>query len=378
MGRDRDADRAAVMRRITKLADAGWLCVERAAAVKHHLLPTWGRDANGTLRIWRLDCTDSAKPEHLRGRRVPLALLDCYLGRLDPQPGHTPAVISRYFTRPLLDLIDIGVYTTSMRAEITPTPRLCHLGLVATASPHTLPLTDELLIRAAHGDLSTAYGDAVIPVFPSSLGYARLARTAHVEGCHDRETSAQTSGSASCASGRSGSSTADGSAALCQHSGALTHQDANVTAMTNEPALIAWDVGSPHESTNQPSADVVSSTGEGGSSCEVSDVAVERKADAEVCVGSGFIRIGVAALLDPDVASGHLALNPLRTVPQGEWYELLALQQEHSAEQLLIWQARAARRTHPAALHDGNARAGSRGGTSRCRHRLCSPPGPAA
>jgi hypothetical protein len=64
---------------------------------------------------------------------------------------------------------------------------------------------------------------------------------------------------------------------------------------------------------------------------------------------------GIAALLEPGVAAGHLALNPLRSIPPGEYYELLRLQQLHGAEQLLIWQARAARRAnaHPFGIGPG-------------------------
>jgi len=48
-------------------------------------------------------------------------------------------------------------------------------------------------------------------------------------------------------------------------------------------------------------------------------------------------------LLLASVAAGHRALNPARTIPLGEWYELIALQDMHRGEQLLIWQARAHR-----------------------------------
>ncbi len=48
--------------------------------------------------------------------------------------------------------------------------------------------------------------------------------------------------------------------------------------------------------------------------------------------------------LNTDVYKGHIALNCSRLVPPGEWYELVALEQTHSAQQLLIWQARAQRR----------------------------------
>jgi hypothetical protein len=120
MGSDREADRAAIMRRIVKMEKDGWLIAEPAVVTKHRLTPTWGRDQAGTARPWRFEEVDTGRPSFLRGRRVPLALLDDYLGRLDPPPGHGRALISRYLTRPLLDLTDIGVYTIGLRAEIAP------------------------------------------------------------------------------------------------------------------------------------------------------------------------------------------------------------------------------------------------------------------
>jgi hypothetical protein len=110
MGSDRDADRAAIMRRIVKLEERGWVMVTRRTATKNSVLPTWGRDQIGVVRPWCFDLADSGRPSHLRGRRVPLGLFDTYLGRLDPQPGHGGALISRYFTQPLLDLTDIVLH----------------------------------------------------------------------------------------------------------------------------------------------------------------------------------------------------------------------------------------------------------------------------
>ena len=85
MGSDRDADRVAIMRRIVKLEARGWLMITRTMAAKHRLLPTWGRDQTGAVRPWCFDIPDSGRPQHLRGRRVPIGLLDDYLGRLEPQ-----------------------------------------------------------------------------------------------------------------------------------------------------------------------------------------------------------------------------------------------------------------------------------------------------
>ncbi len=174
MGSDRDADRAAIMRRIVKLEQGGWLIVERTTASKHQLLPTWGRDQAGQARPWRFDRADSGRPRHLRGRRVPLALFDDYLGRLDPQAGQGAALVSRYFTQPLLDLTDIGAYTIGLRAEIMPTPRLRHLGLHSAIG--MLPPLDgrSLLEQAAASMLTTLVGDVKVSVLPSIQGQVRL------------------------------------------------------------------------------------------------------------------------------------------------------------------------------------------------------------
>jgi hypothetical protein len=48
-----------------------------------------------------------------------------------------------------------------------------------------------------------------------------------------------------------------------------------------------------------------------------------------------------------EVASGHLTLNPKRVMPPGEWHELFILQERYGAEQMLVWQARAYRRSRP-------------------------------
>lgn len=54
--------------------------------------------------------------------------------------------------------------------------------------------------------------------------------------------------------------------------------------------------------------------------------------------------------LDPALAAGHQMLNADRTILPGEWIELARLQQVHGVEPLLIWQARASRRSLPIEL----------------------------
>jgi hypothetical protein len=51
----------------------------------------------------------------------------------------------------------------------------------------------------------------------------------------------------------------------------------------------------------------------------------------------------IALVLAACVVEGHRTLNPQRPILAGEWCELLALQDVHSVNQLLIWQARASR-----------------------------------
>src|SRR5262245_33422604 len=53
MGSQREADRAALMRRIVKLEHQGWLMITRTTARKHTLLPTWGRSQAGCPRPWQ-------------------------------------------------------------------------------------------------------------------------------------------------------------------------------------------------------------------------------------------------------------------------------------------------------------------------------------
>jgi hypothetical protein len=348
MGRDRDADRATVMRRIVKLAEAGWLSVERSTSNKHRLLPTWGLDISGEPRLWRFDASEHCKPEHVRGRRVPLALLDTYLGRLDTQPGHTPAVISRYFTRPLLDLTDIGVYTIALRAEVTTTARLQHLGLVGSVENRLLSTPEELLHQAVQGSLTTYDGATEIRVFPSPLGYARLACAHHVTSEYPLQTSEHVSGSPSRSTGRSVIRAGGGSPPKQQEIDVPGQQDARDTVPGHGRPVIAWDVRSLLQQTNQSSS---TSTGGGGTAVAVTGEHTDAAPAASTFSEAPAQPVGqIAALLEPAVAAGHLALNPLRPIPTGEWYELLGLQRAHGAERLLIWQARAVRRAAPHSL----------------------------
>jgi hypothetical protein len=118
----------AILRRIRTLVATGWLIAEHGQAIKLRLLPAWAPD-----QPWNPDAPQVGKPTGVRVRRVPLDLLDSYVGRIDPQPGRRAALITRYIDRPLLDLTDLGTYALAALTTITPTPRLMLLGLCDTA-----------------------------------------------------------------------------------------------------------------------------------------------------------------------------------------------------------------------------------------------------
>jgi hypothetical protein len=346
MGSDREADRAAIMRRIVKLAQKGWLCVERSEVEKNRLIPTWGRDQSGAARPWRFDTADSGKPDYIRGRRLPLTLLDDYLGRLEPQHGPGRALISRYFTQPLLDLVDIGVYTIGLRAEITPTPRLRHLGLHQTAGMFPPPDTRALLALAAVGTLTTLEDDAVTAVQLSIQGHARLGIApplAMQRGLLDTEpVCGSLHGSAD--------GSADGSRNLPNECIGLEEQDGQKSVPDPTRLLIAWDVGMISESINHDSAPT-HAVAAGSTAINADRVAATRNIQAQISTTARHyppqpasddvtqMPVALAAL----VIAGHRALNPDRTILPGEWCEVQALQAEYGVNQLLIWQTRARR-----------------------------------
>jgi len=346
MSSDRDADRAAIMRRIVKLEERGWVMVTRRTATKNSLLPTWGRDQTGVERPWRFDLADSGRPSHLRGRRVPLGLFDTYLGRLEPQPGHRSALISRYFTQRLLDLTDIGIYTIGLRAEVAPSPRLRHLGL-QTAAGMLQPVDDQSLLAQANSEqLTTLEGDMVVAVQLSAHGHARLSialpRIAPRTVASDEHLYGSIHGSH------------DGSAGRSLHpscnSAIFPEQDGPNVIDDIPPSLIAWDVGISHEQNNHDSTPD-HTLGHGGKAAATPDRSAREIRAPHVPSSTSVDRQSViedtlqqnTASLAESAVQGHRALNPARPIFAGEWLELCALQEAFGTDQLLIWQARASR-----------------------------------
>jgi hypothetical protein len=168
--------RPAVLRRIRSLLAAGWLTAERGGMTKLRLLPTWGRGADLVAQLWQLGQPHLARPASVRVRRVPIELLDTYLGRMDLQPGRRAAVITRYFDRPLLDLADLGSYALlHMTAEPT-RARLEKLGLAVMGVPQLPNTLPDLVAAAGTGELHIDSGGAMIQVGLSPFGQRWLRR----------------------------------------------------------------------------------------------------------------------------------------------------------------------------------------------------------
>jgi hypothetical protein len=339
-GNEDDATRVAVMRRMLKLEARGWLTIARATKSKHRLLPTWGRDQAGAARPWCFERVACGRPQHLRGRRVPIGLLDDYIGRLEPRPDPGRALISRYLTRPLLDLVDIGVYTIGLRAEIRPTSRLQHLDLCNEAGMRALPTTESLLSQAAAGTLTTWAADTTVVVGLSVHGYVRLGLSTPTGERLPQLVVEQLGGSLS--------GSAEGSLDSAKRWRDLADQGAPERAADMPNTLITWDVGMMHEQTNHDSA-AEHAAGGGGELSAPGDhqrTHPPRGASASLSLGNPLEALAgsvIPAELDPAVVAGHRFLNPKQPLLAGEWRELLVIQLVHGVEQVQIWQARAAR-----------------------------------
>lgn len=317
IGSEREADRAAIMRRIVKLEEGGWVIAARTRAAKHLLLPTWGRDQEGVVRPWQPDHLNAGRPTHIRGRRVPLDLFDGYIGRLDPRPGQCPALISRYFNRPLLDLTDVGVYVVSLRAEVVPILRLQHLGLHGAAGV-TMPVEPQsLMALAATGRLTTNVGDVISSVSLSFQGQSQHrigAIAASVSGVDE-------TGSPGRSQGESAGGSRGGSGDRHRLVAPIAEHSAENMATDLPGPLITWDVGSVHVQTNHDShlasilaggSESVIRLGEiGSASCTLAE-RFERPC-AEHSYTSYGERLQASKLAD-SVLDGHRRLNPGRAI----------------------------------------------------------------
>jgi hypothetical protein len=304
------------MRRLRRLSNEGWLLAETGHTVKARLQPAW---APGVP--WSFAAAHQGKPNAVRTYRVPLALFDSYLGRLEPRAGRTPALITRYFDRPLLDLRDLGSYALVIAGLASPTPRLAQLGLVEGAMPLAPQPLNELLARAAAGELHLSDDGTTQTVAPSMRGWQRLG--------HDKPSPFLGDRNESLSGSPSGSNSATQRITLpWQHELPFRALECDIDTGDSAMGTHAWDSRNErNESTNPPPQD---SCGMGGGDV-ASDAVVVHALPA------------AAHDLDPALRDGHAVLNAARAVRPGEWLELLQLQRDHGTERLLIWQARAAR-----------------------------------
>ncbi|MEN9934668.1 MAG: hypothetical protein RLZZ387_1247 [Chloroflexota bacterium] len=351
----------AIKRRIDLLTDNGWLIARQPArGAKQELVPAWGHGDGGADRPWDWQRHDHNKPEHLRCVRVATDLIDHLIGRLDPKAGRTPAVITRYFTVPLLSPADLGAYALAWHVTTTaPTPSLQALGLLTCAgdTPRApRPLADLLQI-AASGRLHLS-GDA--PIRPSVHGWDRIGVTPPPD-APQAGALFFAEGSGSISGSISGSKTAQ---QLIASEGDPEGRSDAPECAPQPPVItqvkIAWDLMEYME--NQPTKHDppppvrCSANGGGGMALPLDQGQGDDRRSAPEQPGFAELAFGQ---LDPDLRSGHLALNPSRAIPAGEWAELLALESEIGARQLLVWQAKALRgvERRPQGVHPGYYRA---------------------
>jgi hypothetical protein len=190
---------------------------------------------------------------NVKRRRAHIGVLDDYVGRLDPQTGQRHALISRYFTRPLLDWADIGVYVIGLRAEVTPTPRLRHLGLHTVAGV-TAPADGQSLIGlAAAGQLSMIVDNSIATVHLSFQGQTRFGVASTIAVASHTGEPESPYGSPGGSHARS-AARSDGGSEL---SVCIAQHGAQNTTRDHPLSLIAWDVGNDHEQINHDSSPIL-------------------------------------------------------------------------------------------------------------------------
>jgi hypothetical protein len=242
-------------------------------------------------------------------------------------------------------LADIGVYVIGLRAEVTPTPRLRHLGLHTVAGV-TAPANGQSLIElAAVGQLTTIVDNAIAVVHLSFQGQIRLGLATTIAVVSHTGEPEHPCGSLSGSHARSAGRSDD----LNRMPVRSPQQDVQNGSDVHYTSLIAWDVGNDHEQTNHDSSPDLMI--QGGGQADVRSLSAVtlhaqrdcRATDCDQHRCSEDRAECPPATLEASVVTGHCDLNPDRLLSTGEWHELLALQELHGAEQLLIWQTRASR-----------------------------------
>ena len=79
-----NACRSRIMWAITRLEDAGWIVITRASSQKHRVICTWG----SADKAWDFSTENTGRPKRLHAIQLPTALLDVYIGELQPIAGN--------------------------------------------------------------------------------------------------------------------------------------------------------------------------------------------------------------------------------------------------------------------------------------------------
>lgn len=149
----------AVVRALTRLVARGWVQETTHPGMKSCYVPTWGR-IKGTSRPWQMDTPRLNRPRHIHTRRLDVRLLDTYMGRLVPHATRK-AVITRYLTRPLLRLRDIGTYALALVDIPGTTAPLQHYQLLRGGQAQPLPTDATILAQASQQTLEHPDGPAL-------------------------------------------------------------------------------------------------------------------------------------------------------------------------------------------------------------------------
>jgi hypothetical protein len=293
----------AIKRAIDDLRAAGLLNGTAEPGAKLWLTPGWGLGRDGQVRPWDWDRRDHGRPKKMSFRKVPIGLLDDYLGICHPD-AYDPAQIERWLNQPLLGLADIGAYalrSAGIRVAACFLTRLRHLGLLDERDQPLPPQSRwALLLQAAAGSLTTINDDGQeIPVRLSQHGEHALARKGGV--VPKAEALSLAGGGSLCRSNSGSLSAGDDPAPLCAK-----------PSLDGAPFAACIRVERSEIQLNPPSQPQMIMAGE------------------------------VAVLLDPKIQIGHHLVNQDREIPAEEWFALVALQEECGVAQLLTWQARAA------------------------------------
>jgi hypothetical protein len=140
---DPTLSRGAVLRAFARLLAAGYLIEITQPGMKTHYTPAWGR-IGGEVRPWNMHQPCLGRPRHVARLRLDRRLFDICMGKLVPHLTR-PAVITRYITRPVLSLVDIGCFVLALAGVPRTTPALIRIGAVRDGTACPLPNDQHLL-----------------------------------------------------------------------------------------------------------------------------------------------------------------------------------------------------------------------------------------